>query len=81
MLGPLSWPWVAIYHLTSDLSFGAVQCRGPRRVRLPVSLGVAAAGTRQAGSFRVPKATPVGWEQEGLEQPQGAGHGHRIGPH
>lgn len=81
MLGPLSQPWVAIYHLTSDLGFGTMQCHGLRRVQLPASLGVAAAGTRQAGSFPVPKATPMGREQEGLEQLQGARHGHRVGPH
>lgn len=69
---PLSWPRVAIYH-PADLSFGTVQCHGPRRVRLPASLGVAAAGTRQAGSFPLPKATPMQWKQEGLEQSQGAG--------
>lgn len=81
MLGPLSWPRVAICHLTGDLGFRTMQCHGSRRVQLSASLGVAAAGTRQAGSFPVPKATPTGWEQEGLEQFQGAGHGHRVGPH
>lgn len=68
------------YHLTGDLGFGTGQCHGPRKVQLPASLGVAAAGTRQAGSFPVPKATPMGWEQEGLEQLQDSGHGHRVGP-
>lgn len=81
MLGPLSWPRVAVYQLSGDLGFRTMQCHGPRRVQLPASLGVATAGTRQAGSFPVPKAIPMGWEQEGLEQLQGAGHGHRVGPH
>lgn len=77
---PLSWPRVAIYYPAGDLSFRTMQCHGPRRVQLPASLGVAAARTRQAGSFPVPKATPMWWKQEGLEQSQGAGLGHRVGP-
>lgn len=33
---------------------------------LLVSMGVAAAGTRQAGSFPIPKATLMRWGLEGL---------------
>lgn len=35
----------------------------------PASLGAVAAETRQAGSCPIPEATPLGWGQEGLGQP------------